>query len=1845
MSTDNYREIATNLRNQLPFYMQQGDYENFVKFLELYYEWMAEPGNPVDVGAKLLDYTNIDETLDIFVDEFKTLLADSFPNSVKIKNKNQVNSELAALFGVSNIENERFETDDYIANGITSAFAMSYREPSFYEGKNVSIRVVELKVYANPTTGVYTEESDITRTTESADQIFASLSFPDDFVELQEGTDYIINEDRVIFYNPTNGQIVAPTDQVAIRILYRLKTTNSETTSTVTDTRKRRFSNKKQFLKFMKEFYLSKGSEKSYEFLFRTFFNEDISFYYPKLNVFKSSNNEWISDKSLRTIPSTGVLTNPVRLIGETSKATAVIERYDEFSVNNFPVREYFVSSIFGEFQDRENVIIENENGVMFKEELYTCVTGFNVINPGRNYPRNMYLNSFISDQGSGVGFSSRISDTTSGEIDKVNIIQGGDGYITGEYVEFDGEGTLGDGAVGKITAVDGTTENISITFVQSEVNDDYPTTYWDITDSGNEYSNSFSRNTKVTIVNRDNLWDNTKFLLDFETLQNPTQFKELKNGFDATRVNVSLNSPEVGPKFGNNSAIFTNGWVTSRQVVSSIYQDDELTFDFWYIPQSFSVTNGIGAALFAINSFDGTYNKLVLWQTDNNELVLTDSDTEAYTSSPLSISTNDWNHIAVYISTTGAKVYLNGVLAVETLSITTSGMNLESTDKLFIGVDTDAAFGDNPPPTRQEVFDTWTRISHDNTGVYPANSSDLTAFSYNSTEDRIECLANLGRLTGFISSEDYGKYTFSSTVTSTDGDDDTIGLLFGFYKDPDTGKEHTLTALRSQGGTLDGGGYQIWYNHLQSDGQLLFDGNSLVTEEPAGADGLHGGTGWSGIKARIKIVRDGNSFTIQTSQNSLSDLTDDDLDPATTITVNLGDYTFGDLFAETSPYGYVNHSQGAATWTNITFLPEDIASFGDYSNSIFDTFRITTGQRFNTYIDATNGNAESIFAWELDPIEKPYVAVDAENTVNSNAKYFWGIQNNRLYIMEEVFNPDGEALTWDSIAGNLSTQTGNVDSLTVRPDSYNRALVPIQIPDWYTVTLEYTNLPRGGVKRVDLLTGGFGYIVPPTAQVAETTGRYNSTGTAAVLRPQGDRIGGIKKIRITQSNLTNRDHGFGIGYITPPTLDLSGLGDGTAEVEVLTGPLCVRDGTFINDQGFLSDNNRIHDGYLWQDYSYVIQVGRVINEWRDIVKKIIHPAGLMMFGELTLLSKPDGKRLRAAYLSLLYEIIKNVDVTVKNMDGLGVWTDRNEERLLIDEGNDGRTSDGTWSNTDTFFMEQFGDLGPVHAHGPFTSENIDLSVQLPEHNQVRYQIAWHHVDSHDNEINKLQYKNKLGDFVDLAIWTKSLSQPNPTSLETFGDTTYTWFNNKTYSYAPWAGNPDIYENHGYAIIDTGWIDHDSEELVIRHVVGTDQDITDEASYLSHAKVYIKTSEQSQNSNDIMSHGYVIKYNNRQESLSDLVGVSDDTPFGQSFDNGSGRYALLKNDFSNATTWQEIDYVAVKWEDMDGKDYSYFYEGEVIERTFTIYNTSEQPITGEEWKSTRPWAKYKIISAVSDTVDRTVTFGVVLINSFNDLPNLSPENLVEFRWDKKTRGNVERVNSRWIGSIRDGANPRDEKFILRITSRDLPDSGTTYRSLERFKFFFSSIFPFEELVRYRFSPYSEAETSPLLDYYGFNGPFNNISMKGITYTILQNPDGTNSFGMVPTYGNNNFLGITQGDDHYWPEETIKNVMENYNKRYRAVLDSSVNLWPKLLVITEENKDTDGPRVSGMTWESVERMKFNQTPQSIDNFLYEETTEDVEKKYLQRTNITHETIMTKYSSAPTTFEELNQLQQI
>ena len=51
MDNSNYKDLASQVRYELPFYLQQNDYDNFVKFLELYYEWMSQETNILDVGA------------------------------------------------------------------------------------------------------------------------------------------------------------------------------------------------------------------------------------------------------------------------------------------------------------------------------------------------------------------------------------------------------------------------------------------------------------------------------------------------------------------------------------------------------------------------------------------------------------------------------------------------------------------------------------------------------------------------------------------------------------------------------------------------------------------------------------------------------------------------------------------------------------------------------------------------------------------------------------------------------------------------------------------------------------------------------------------------------------------------------------------------------------------------------------------------------------------------------------------------------------------------------------------------------------------------------------------------------------------------------------------------------------------------------------------------------------------------------------------------------------------------------------------------------------------------------------------------------------------------------------------------------------------------------------------------------------------------------------------------------------------------------------------------------------------------------------------------------------------
>ena len=148
-----------------------------------------------------------------------------------------------------------------------------------------------------------------------------------------------------------------------------------------------------------------------------------------------------------------------------------------------------------------------------------------------------------------------------------------------------------------------------------------------------------------------------------------------------------------------------------------------------------------------------------------------------------------------------------------------------------------------------------------------------------------------------------------------------------------------------------------------------------------------------------------------------------------------------------------------------------------------------------------------------------------------------------------------------------------------------------------------------GTITGLTIENPGRGYYAFPTIS-------GGGTGTGANVTLGGTGIGGIKNLKIAEQ---------GFGYVSTPTFNFTTKGDGTAEGTVTTSgfePL-YQAGFFSND-GFLSSTKYLQDSNYYQLFSYVISSGHNISRWRDIIKRLAHPAGLALFGNIQLISMLD---------------------------------------------------------------------------------------------------------------------------------------------------------------------------------------------------------------------------------------------------------------------------------------------------------------------------------------------------------------------------------------------------------------------------------------------------------------------------------------------------------------------------------------------------------------------------------------------------------------------------------------------
>ena len=212
---------------------------------------------------------------------------------------------------------------------------------------------------------------------------------------------------------------------------------------------------------------------------------------------------------------------------------------------------------------------------------------------------------------------------------------------------------------------------------------------------------------------------------------------------------------------------------------------------------------------------------------------------------------------------------------------------------------------------------------------------------------------------------------------------------------------------------------------------------------------------------------------------------------------------------------------------------------------------------------------------------------------------------------------------------------TGNADITDIRMidngNSYN------ELP-----TLTITSSSGSGAKvlaygteigralKIKVVESGYNYAASPaptiklptyilyTSLSGSTSADETATGASSGVTATVVSIDTTKQIIKLKNHSGTFTEGETINFSGGASLVASKLQQATGTVTV--APIVTTDGAFLNEDGWVSENSmKVQDSLLYQDYSYIIKVGRSINEWRDAYTKTLHSAGFYFQGQINI--------------------------------------------------------------------------------------------------------------------------------------------------------------------------------------------------------------------------------------------------------------------------------------------------------------------------------------------------------------------------------------------------------------------------------------------------------------------------------------------------------------------------------------------------------------------------------------------------------------------------------------------------
>ncbi len=209
-------------------------------------------------------------------------------------------------------------------------------------------------------------------------------------------------------------------------------------------------------------------------------------------------------------------------------------------------------------------------------------------------------------------------------------------------------------------------------------------------------------------------------------------------------------------------------------------------------------------------------------------------------------------------------------------------------------------------------------------------------------------------------------------------------------------------------------------------------------------------------------------------------------------------------------------------------------------------------------------------------------------------------------------------------------------------------------------IELRVCDVHSGNITEIDVITGGSGYSVGdifefdnqecfrnvgPRRPITATVSEIDSSGSITKVKVHcvgKNYIKFPKIVKIGNSDITNETFSFvggdigklkfvkvvnrGIKYTGSDYYDIDLNSSGSNNIRVNLGCIFNDGGRFLNRNSFVSDTKYIQDSFYYQTYSYLLKISSQVYKFKDLLKRLVHPAGTEMFGEYSIEKREDVK-------------------------------------------------------------------------------------------------------------------------------------------------------------------------------------------------------------------------------------------------------------------------------------------------------------------------------------------------------------------------------------------------------------------------------------------------------------------------------------------------------------------------------------------------------------------------------------------------------------------------------------------